>query len=190
MIGHSWGAWLAVLFSTKYPDLISKLILVGTPPFCHEHATDIMDTRFSRMNEEQKSEFKDIINELKEKKENIHENSFKKLGVLYTQTDSYNLLEKYKSAEGNLDYNVYKSVWPEAEGFRYDGKLVEILKKVTCPVVAIHGSYDPHPIQKVRDVLLKYIDDLCFHELPKCGHYPWKEKFAYKDFYRLLVKYL
>src|SRR6266571_7715820 len=32
-IGHSWGAWLSALVTATYPELVRKLILVGSGPF-------------------------------------------------------------------------------------------------------------------------------------------------------------
>src|SRR5689334_10271462 len=32
-IGHSWGAWLSMLVAAAYPELVCKLILVGSGPF-------------------------------------------------------------------------------------------------------------------------------------------------------------
>lgn len=33
LIGHSWGAWLSFIFAATYPELIEKLILVGSGRF-------------------------------------------------------------------------------------------------------------------------------------------------------------
>ncbi len=32
-IGHSWGAWLSALVTATYPELVRKLILLGSGPF-------------------------------------------------------------------------------------------------------------------------------------------------------------
>jgi pimeloyl-ACP methyl ester carboxylesterase len=59
-------------------------------------------------------------------------------------------------------------------------------KRIRCPVVAIHGDYDPHPAAGVRDSLAPVIKDFRFILLEKCGHYPWREQGAKDRFYNIL----
>ena len=33
LVGFSWGAWLSYIVTAKYPELVKKLILVGSGPF-------------------------------------------------------------------------------------------------------------------------------------------------------------
>ena len=48
LIGHSYGAWLSILFAEKYPDRVSKLILIGSGPLRQEYLDGIIRTRNSR----------------------------------------------------------------------------------------------------------------------------------------------
>jgi pimeloyl-ACP methyl ester carboxylesterase len=61
-------------------------------------------------------------------------------------------------------------------------------EKIKCPVVAIHGDYDPHPAKGVREPLSGVIKDFCFISLKNCGHKPWIEQEAKEEFYRILKK--
>ena len=54
---------------------------------------------------------------------------------------------------------------------------------IKCPVIAIHGDYDPHPYEGVKKPLARVINDFNFILLEKCGHTPWKEKEVRKKFY-------
>ncbi len=45
LIGFSWGAWLSYLVTARYPDLIKKLILVGSACFEEAYAAQISETR-------------------------------------------------------------------------------------------------------------------------------------------------
>jgi pimeloyl-ACP methyl ester carboxylesterase len=49
-------------------------------------------------------------------------------------------------------------------------------KNIECPVVAIHGDYDPHPADGVRIPLSNVLKDFRFILLGKCGHVPWFER--------------
>lgn len=64
--------------------------------------------------------------------------------------------------------------------------MYEMGKNIKCEVVAIHGDYDSHPIEGIRDSLGKIISNFKFYELKKCGHTPWGEKYAKNEFYDIL----
>src|SRR5918912_1103943 len=87
-------------------------------------------------------------------------------------------------------YNIYKNVWPEAEKFRETGKLLSIGKNINCPVIVIHGDYDPHPYKGVIEPLSTVLKNLSFVLLEKCGHEPWIERHARDSFFNLLSKLL
>jgi pimeloyl-ACP methyl ester carboxylesterase len=55
LIGHSWGAWLSFVFAARHPLFVKKLILIGSGPFEEKYASKIMETRLSRLNEEERS---------------------------------------------------------------------------------------------------------------------------------------
>lgn len=73
---------------------------------------------------------------------------------------------------------------------RKSGQLLEIACKIRCPVVAIHGDYDPHPAAGVREPLAKVVQDFRFVLLEKCGHKPWAEREARDEFYGVLEREL
>ena len=69
---------------------------------------------------------------------------------------------------------------------RENNNLIKMGEKIKCPVIAIHGDYDPHPISGVKEPLSKIIKDFKLIKLKKCGHYPWNEKYAKDTFYIIL----
>ncbi len=73
---------------------------------------------------------------------------------------------------------------------RQTGKLLDIVAKIRCPVVAIHGDYDPHPAEGVRGPLSSILKDFRLILLEKCGHKPWIEREAKETFYEILNKEL
>jgi pimeloyl-ACP methyl ester carboxylesterase len=52
--------------------------------------------------------------------------------------------------------------------------------------VAIHGDYDPHPAEGVREPLSKVLKDFRFILLEHCGHLPWIEREAREGFFELV----
>jgi hypothetical protein len=57
---------------------------------------------------------------------------------------------------------------------------------ISCPVVAIHSEYDPHPAAGVEKPLSTLLDEFHFILLTRCGHRHWIERYAKEKFYRLL----
>jgi pimeloyl-ACP methyl ester carboxylesterase len=103
--------------------------------------------------------------------------------------DSYDTLQ-HDSDVLELDYQVYQGVWGDAEKLRRGGKLLKLGKQIQCPVVAIHGDYDPHPAEGVYIPLSSALGDFRFILLEKCGHCPWYEKNARENFFDILKKEL
>jgi pimeloyl-ACP methyl ester carboxylesterase len=66
--------------------------------------------------------------------------------------------------------------------------LISVGKKIECPILAIHGDYDPRPAENVRESLSCERKDFKFILLEKCGHTPWLEKYARERFFEVLRK--
>jgi len=56
--------------------------------------------------------------------------------------DSFDPLP-HDSGDGAWQSGHLSKVWTEASKMRRSGKLLNLGKMIRCPVVAIHGDYDP-----------------------------------------------
>ena len=108
-----------------------------------------------------------------------------RLGKLIAKADSYDPLP-YDSEILECQYDIYQKVWKQASELRSSGKLLELGKRIQCPVVAIHGDYDPHPAEGVKEPLSLILKDFRFVLLGKCGHCPWFERNARDKFFSIL----
>ncbi|MDD5311041.1 MAG: alpha/beta hydrolase [Candidatus Omnitrophica bacterium] len=99
--------------------------------------------------------------------------------------DAYDPIEGL-SEEVDFRVDIFESVWKEASELRRSGKLLEFVKDIRCPVVAIHGDYDPHPAEGVQKPLSAILNNFRFILLDHCGHKPWIEKDAREKFFELL----
>ena len=106
---------------------------------------------------------------------------------LLTRADVYEALPN-ETITSDFSPSVYSNIWSEASEMRKTGKLLEFVKEVKCPIVAIHGDYDPHPADGVKEPLSLILSNFRFTLIEKCGHYPWMEKYGkdilYKYFYK------
>jgi pimeloyl-ACP methyl ester carboxylesterase len=111
--------------------------------------------------------------------------TFRRFGELMSKAD---LFDPIDIQDGGSDFQpeIYWSVWPEAERLRNGGTLIGFGKEIRCPVVAIHGDYDPHLAEGVREPLQRALKDFKFILLKDCGHYPWVEKRASQKFFEIL----
>ena len=110
---------------------------------------------------------------------------FERFGELINKADSYALLP-YETEVLFNDPSIYHSVWEQAGKMRGNGELIKLGTRIKCPVVAIHGDYDPHPAEGVSIPLSRALEDFRFILLERCGHRPWLELHARDDFYRIL----
>ena len=187
LIGHSWGAWLSVIFASENPSYIKKLILVSSGPFDDSYVKALNDTRMSRLSVDDVKE----LNELKLSLDNPSLQNkieiFKRFGKLSGKTDDYSPLDKTDYTLVN-NPDIFQTVNREALYLRKSGKLLRMAGRVKCPVIAIHGSYDPHPFKGVEEPLAGVLSDFKFYLLDNCGHNPWNEAEAKNDFYEILNK--
>jgi len=186
LAGHSWGAWLIYIFAAHYQEIVSKIILIGSGPFKEEYARSITKVRLNRLIEEEKVKLRDLQNALNKKDNENKDDTFTKLGALISLTDSFNPLTSGKENELTVSYDIYQSVWEEACQLRRSGKLIGLGENIHCPVVAIHGDYDPHPHKGVEKPLSEVIRDFRMILLKNCGHEPWLEVQAKDKFYEIL----
>ena len=61
---------------------------------------------------------------------------------------------------------------------------------IRVPVLMIHGDDDPHPGPMIGDSLREFIPTLEYVGLPRCGHEPWRERFARDAFAETVVGWL
>jgi pimeloyl-ACP methyl ester carboxylesterase len=189
LIGHSWGAMLSFIFAARYPSFVKKIILVGSGVYEEKYAVKIMETRLSRLGKEEKSKTLALMKTLNGptiKDKNI---PFARLGKLISKADSYNPLP-HDNEVPECQYEVHQSVWKQARELRGCGKLLKLGKQIQCPVVGIHGDYDPHPCEGVEEPLSLVLKDFQFITLKNCGHRPWIERDARDRFYRILKEEL
>jgi pimeloyl-ACP methyl ester carboxylesterase len=183
LIGYSWGAWLSLLVAARYPTLVKKLLLVGSGPFEERYAVGIMATRLSRLSEVEAKEARSLIDALSSATGDTNA-SFARMGELLSKADAFDPLPN--DAHGETNDEIYRRVWPEAAELRRSGRLLEIARDVQCPVVAIHGDYDPHPAEGVSEPLSRVARDFRFVLIEKCGHTPWTERLAKVQFYEVV----
>lgn len=193
LIGHSFGAWLAYIYAAQHPDNVAKIILIGSGPFKQEYYRLINQTRLERLPSEDRSEFNALLRALSRPDGNDMDTMIENLGRMVEKTDNYDIKhdsESYCESNGEMLVSMGKAdiaaVLNEVIEMRKSGALISLATDVKCPVVAIHGDYDPHPADGIEKPLSAALSDFKFVLLEKCGHWPWKEINAQEEFFEIL----
>lgn len=185
LIGWSWGATLGYIFTARHHSLVRKLVLVGAPSFEEHYASSIYTERLNRLTEEERTEVFTLEESICNSNEEDKSHSLARLFYLFAKADSYAPLPRREEVlEYQLSINI--AVGLEARELTASGELLEMGRKINCPVVAIHGDYDTHLAEGVRRPLSKVLKNFRFILLEKCGHEPWQERYARDKFYQIL----
>ncbi|HEY95856.1 MAG TPA: alpha/beta hydrolase [Dehalococcoidia bacterium] len=185
LIGWSHGATLGCLLSARHPSLVSKLILIGTPPFEEKYAVNIGRDRLLRFDEEERAKVLSLEEFIWDSVEEDKSASLARLFRMFAKIESYDILPYQDDVvEYQLAINI--SVGLDIRQKLANGELMAMISGIKCPVRAIHGDCDIRPAEGIRLPLSSLLSDFQFILLEKCGHYPWYEKYARDKFYAIL----
>ncbi|OUR93551.1 alpha/beta hydrolase [Halobacteriovorax marinus] len=183
LIGHSWGADLALLTVAKHQGLVEKVISLGTASLEEETGDIFANNIQARLSAEIKIKLEDIDERYKTSK-TIDEMNLIMQERLALTGPVYHLdpLTEEMLPESKWNFNSFSfsidSIWELIES----GEVPTLLKEIKEPVIAIHGDYDPIPLKETFKFLEENIPRIKTIEVPKSGHFPWLEKTS-KDFF-------
>lgn len=185
LIGWSHGSGLSTLLTASCPDLVKKLIVIGTTPFNEKYQDEITRDRLLRLNEEERAEFFSLAEIILNPEKESRKEAMAQLFRLISVSEYYAPLSHPDDVlEYQPDINI--SISREWRKLLDSNELMKIISYIKCPVVAIHGDYDVNPAEAVREQFSQFIRDFKFILLEKCGHTPWHEKYARDEFYAIL----
>lgn len=182
LIGHSWGAWLVALFAEKYPELIERIILIGSGPLEDKYVSEIGARRFKNLSEEDGEIFKRLIDN------QATDEDMKKISKVFEKSDNYCLENKDLHRADKTDSQMHNIIWEEAAKLRTNGKLLTSFKQIKSKIVLIQGEIDPHPARRITIPLQENGVECETYILEKCGHSPFMEKYAKENFYKILLE--
>lgn len=188
LIGFSWGAWLSFIVTAYHPSVAQKLILVGSGPFEEKYVSRLQEARLARLGAAERAEFQSLIKALTDPTTSNKDALLARLGTLSAITDAYAPVVDETSSSDSVGSqgDVFQRVWKDAAELRKSGRLLELSQRIKCPVVAIHGDYDPHPVEGVHEPLAAALENFRLILLKNCGHRPWNERLARDEFFMAL----
>jgi pimeloyl-ACP methyl ester carboxylesterase len=180
---------LSFLFAAKYPALVRKLLLVDCPPLEDRYVPAIMETRLNRLDINGRKQLYRLIETFNDSEGNDKNIALSQLGAFMERADSFDPLPHAENNEGlSCQADVFQSILGEINELRKSGAFLDFAKNIQCPVLTIHGDYDPHPAEGVEQSLSPLIKNFHSIQLSDCGHKPWFERRARDKFFEVLIE--
>jgi pimeloyl-ACP methyl ester carboxylesterase len=190
LVGHSWGAWLCLLTAARHRELVRRLVLISSGVLEDRYAKQLRATQLARLSPADAAEMSALEATLADPAVIDKGALFARYGHLYDKTENFDA-EPEPRDRFETDPAIFDRVWPEAAALRASGELLRQAGRVACPVLAIHGDYDPSPAAGVREPLTRVLEvPFEFVLLKDCGHTPWLERRARAELYRILKREL
>ena len=177
LLGHSWGALLALKYSLKHPENLDRLILVSPAP----SNSDYFDQTFANMQSKRSEEdTKELIQNMMSKEfEKREENAFRKVLLLGDKSNLANqdkIEELYKpmtfTPEAANSLLIVSSLL-ERTYFNFD-ITNEGLDKISCPTLIVIGDLDNVPFSS-NQAIQDGIGGCELKVIKKCAHHPYFE---------------
>ncbi|MGB4773407.1 MAG: alpha/beta fold hydrolase [Chitinophagaceae bacterium] len=175
VLGHSWGALVAMKYAIKYPNHISRLFLSNSiSPKAGEFETETNQRLKSRMSADDSIRRRTILASQAFKEGNVE--AYAQILKLSFKFSFYNI-RKFEQLDIELpvDYLAKRKLlfFMAKELSVYD--LYPSLNKISCPTLIIHGAYDGIP-DDLSKKMKEYIPGAELTVIQKAGHFPFIEQ--------------
>lgn len=187
IVGHSWGAMLALCYAAEYPSKAGPIVLVGCGTFDQAARNRMQATIEERMDDGLRDHVRRMSTEVADPADRFIR-TFKLTRHLF-DSDPINPYPDKEESEP-FDIQAHQETWSDMVKFQDDGIYPNAFAAIESPVLMLHGQYDPHPGKMIRDSLLRHLPQLEYHEWERCGHSPWIEKSAREEFFSVICEWL
>ena len=184
IVGHSWGAMLALAGAAAYPAQVGRIVLVGCGTFDPAARTRLSETLAERMTEDIEKRLADLSQECKDPD--------RRLGIMGKLIEPLYSFDHVPGADEaqECDARAHTETWNDMLRLQENGTYPAAFASITSRVIMMHGTFDPHPGRMILAGLKPYIPHLEYKEWERCGHYPWREKHVRDEFHAALKAWL
>lgn len=183
LIGHSFGAMLALLYASRHPEVVEKLVLADCPPLVEGYEPLLHKARCLRLSPELQAEYEALT-----AKEDLSAEETERLLCITEATDTFEKDPQYTPNTDEWDMTAYSELWGEVCNMRRGGVFLHAAQRVEQRIFVLHGEHDPHPLKGVILPLADAHCDFVTCVLPMCGHSPYTELHAKDAFLSILTK--
>jgi pimeloyl-ACP methyl ester carboxylesterase len=176
LVGHSWGAMLALAYAAAHPGCASRLVLVGCGTFDRASRQELRRTIDERMDPDARRRIAGLAAGVPDPDERLGA-----WGRLLAPLHSFDADLRHLEI-GACDAEAHHQSWSDMRRLQDNGTYPAAFSTIDVPVVMLHGEADPHPGWLIHASLEPYVRQLEFVEIARCGHYPWLERHAHEEF--------
>ncbi|HEY3174922.1 MAG TPA: alpha/beta hydrolase [Candidatus Polarisedimenticolia bacterium] len=184
LVGHSWGAMLALAYAAAHPGFATSIVLIGCGTFDRAARDRLRAVREERMDGPLRRRLERLSVEFPDPDERLGV-----MGDLLLPLYSCDPEAGGLGVEG-CDARAYQETWADMLRLQAAGVYPAAFAAIDAPVIMLHGALDPHPGRLIRASLAPHLPALEYHEWERCGHYPWLERGVRDDFYSVLRRRL
>ncbi len=184
LVGHSWGAMLALAYAAAHPGMVACLALVGCGTFDTASRTRLQEILGERMDDDLRRRMERLPEEFPDEDRRLSA-----FGDLITPLFSYDLIPDEDEAEV-ADGRGHHEAWDDMMRLQEEGVYPSAFETIDAPVIMLHGAYDPHPGEMIRAGLQPFLPQLEYRQWERCGQSPWLERAVRHEFYAVLGQWL
>jgi pimeloyl-ACP methyl ester carboxylesterase len=184
LVGHSWGAMLALAYAADHPTTPAALVLVGCGTFSLAARAAFEARLDARLTPADRASIAHV--KLTEADVNRRRAA---MGRLMTRVYGYDI-EDVADDAAVVDALAHEETWADMIRLQREGVCPAAFAAIRVPVLMLHGDADPHPGRLISEDLRPHIPQLEYQELPRCGHSPWLERQARQAFFEVLNAWL
>jgi pimeloyl-ACP methyl ester carboxylesterase len=182
LLGASWGAMLALAYAARHPGAAGSLILVGCGTFDLAARNELQRAIAERMTGY-------IRARLKSAEQLDHDERLRASVEAMMPIYSCDLVAS-PHEQDKIDARAHHETWDDMLRLQAEGVYPAAFRAIKAPILMVHGIFDPLPGRLISEGLRRYLPQLEYHELDRCGHYPWLERAASETFFSLVRNWL
>jgi pimeloyl-ACP methyl ester carboxylesterase len=185
LVGHSWGAMLALTYAVAYPEAAGPLVLIGCGTFDEASRATLSETVDRRLDDVLRGRLVALRENGGDPDERL-----RATGNLLVPVYSYRPVTLEIPDLERCDARGHEETWSDMLRLQAEGYYPQALAAIESPVLMLHGAADPHPGAMIRACLEPHLPGLVYREWEACGHYPWLESAVRREFHRTLREWL
>ena len=184
LVGHSWGAMLALAYAAEHPTVPAALVLIGCGTFSRGARAAFEAQLEARLAPADRVRLARIRHT-----EASADRRLAAIGRLMTQVHGHDGVVAEEDA-AEADALAHEETWADMLRPHRDGGFPAAFSAIRVPVLMIHGEADLHPGVVISEHLRSRIPHLEYRELPGCGSTPWLERQATQAFFDALQPWM
>ena len=184
LVGHSWGAMLALAYAAEHPGHTGPVVLIGCGTFDATSRERLRAVHEKRLDDDMRRRLDRLPAEIPDPDERL-----RVMGVLLQSLYSHDLVSTGEEIE-RCDARSNRETWEDMLRLQGEGVYPAAFAAIKVPVLMLHGAADPHPGRMIRAGLQPHLPQIEYREWECCGHYPWLEREVREQFFTVLHEWL